>query len=699
MEYTARMNEHALISRAAAAGSCVLLRNIANTLPFLPQQDKTFRLAVFGIGQIATPCTLAAQQPWRRIGVLDGLCANDKLTVDGLLAHKYRAWALEHPEGGEMPLGSLSMEEFAENNDAAVIVIARSAEHFDPKLTRFEQEMLKKVTDAFSRTVLVLAAPGYMELTQEAKTCGAIVFLGLAGQDAGYALSDILTGAVCPSGKLAFSWPQTLDAFAPAAGTHDTFCGYRYFDTFGGDILYPFGYGLGYGKAELGAVSVGLEGSDIAVSVDVENTGESYPVQEVVQVYCSRPDSGADGPAWILNCFEKTQTLAPGEKQTLHLRFPVTELSVFREAASAFVLEEGYYDIRVGTNARATCLAGSIRLMRSVIVQAVTPCQIKSAPRPAREEPRMLFTYPGEAEERETAHRRAIRLSDRNLPRRSRRKGRPFAGCRGDGTLHLFTEVTSRQCSAFTFVGSMDDHSLRKLVCDFGFCPSAVPGSLGASCELPRFALPAVTIASGVGGLTLKRDVELDDETVRHQYTTAFPAPGTLACSFDRSLIYSVGRAIGREMKEYGVGLCLAPSCQILRAPTKPGFSECWSEDPVVCGLCARSFAEGVQRYGAAVLRSGEHAHEAELNLAVFREMDGLALEIAAGAHMACLLPDGVVGGEVIGEDSSLVRSLILDWKYSGMFLSDGERYAQEPDRTTLERSALRIVRVLTQLC
>ena len=107
-----------------------------------------------------------------------------------------------------MPLGNLSMEEFASSNDAAVVALARPAAHYDPKLTNFEQDMLKKVTGAFSRVVLVLAAPGYMELTQEARSCGAIVLLGLAGQEAGYALADVLTGKVCPSGKLSFSWPE-----------------------------------------------------------------------------------------------------------------------------------------------------------------------------------------------------------------------------------------------------------------------------------------------------------------------------------------------------------------------------------------------------------------------------------------------------------------------------------------------------------
>ena len=40
MEYTARMNEHALVSRAAAAGICVLLKNVAHTLPFAPENEE-----------------------------------------------------------------------------------------------------------------------------------------------------------------------------------------------------------------------------------------------------------------------------------------------------------------------------------------------------------------------------------------------------------------------------------------------------------------------------------------------------------------------------------------------------------------------------------------------------------------------------------------------------------------------------------
>ena len=86
MEYTARMNEHALVSRAAAAGSCVLLKNIENTLPFAGTKDEPVRVAVFGIGQIFTPTGLTGMEPWRKIGILDGLTAEPTVKPDALLA-------------------------------------------------------------------------------------------------------------------------------------------------------------------------------------------------------------------------------------------------------------------------------------------------------------------------------------------------------------------------------------------------------------------------------------------------------------------------------------------------------------------------------------------------------------------------------------------------------------------------------------
>ena len=696
MEATPRMNENARLARTAAAGAMVLLKNVGNTLPFLSAGENKLRLAIFGIGQIFTPVCSAAMKPWRKVNILDGLCASEDVRPDPLLAHKYRAWAVEHEDGAEMPLGSLSMEELAAENDAALVVIARQAEDASVQLTETEKKMLASVNAAFRRTVLVLATPGWMELTDEALSCSAIVYMGIAGQEAGSALADILTAKELPSGHLAQTWVLSQKDAQRQAEVCDGFVGYRYYDTFGLEVRYPFGFGLTYGSYAFGAIGVGLDGCDVTVSAEVTNTGETYPVSVPVQVYVSHPDSMEHQPVYLLDSFSRTKLLAPGESQTLQLRFPVTELSVFHESARAFVLEEGYYDIRVGDNCRNTYLAGSIRVPRTVVVQAVSHAPMGQEPRRSRKDA-VSFTYPGEEEQRAAARKYAIRLSDRNLPRRSQKKGKPFEGCRSDGKPHTLSDVKRGWCNAFTFVAGLDDDSLRRLIDSFGFCEPSVPGALGASAKMDAYGIPALQLAGGSEGLYLTPEItDEDGKLVRRQNCTAFPSAALLACSMDPALIQSVGAAVGREMREYGIDLWLAPGAELRTEPNPSGFAQ-WSEDPVLTGVCARMLASGVKPYGAAVLRAAALPGQNAPSQEAFRDVYGLSFEIASGEYRACLLPSVSVAGEPLGENSPLIRALLLDWRYTGMFLADGERYVSEPTRAELERSALRIVKLLLE--
>ena len=242
----------------------------------------------------------------------------------------------------------------------------------------------------------------------------------------------------------------------------------------------------------------------------------------------------------------------------------------------------------------------------------------------------------------------------------------------------------------------MDDHSLRELVCGFGQAEPDVPGALGASPALERYGIPKLQIAAGSEGLALQKDVrdEETDKVIRRQYCTAFPSASLLACSFDPELIRAVGTGIGREMAEFGIDLWLAPGANLLRTPRQAAFCECWSEDPVVSGLCAAAAARGASHYGAPVLRAVQPA-SGELSQNAYRSLYGLPFEIACSAYPAVLIPDRTLNGQLPGEDSALASSMVVDWKFGGMFLADNERYDAEPTRVTLEKSALRILQVL----
>ena len=690
MEYTPRMTENMLVAHAAAVNSMVLLKNVANTLPLRPAGSEKLPIAVFGMGQIDTACCCSEFETYRKMSILDGLCGSALVEPDKLLAKKYRNHALSVP-GKEFPWNTLSMEELANNNAAAVIVLTRTEEDYDTIVHSDERDMVRAIAAAFDRVVLVVNAPGYVEIAPVASLCGAVVYMGVAGQEGGIALAELLTGEALFRGHLNQSWPQRRADFTQANQASDIYCGYRYFDTFGTELLYDFGHGLTYGTAEIESVSVALDGTDVVVSAAVANVGESWPVSQVVQVYASRPAGRLPQPKYVFQGFASTDVLDPGQVQTVSVRFPVGELSTFSEESSAFILEAGYYDIRVGFSARSAMVAGSLKLGRDEVVLPVLPMQMpKTKIRPMPKS----FSLPGEAEELVTVRRHAIRLSSWNIPRVKLRKPKQPQLCRpGEAPVRL-EHVAQGTASLYELVGGMESHDLRSLVLDFGFKPTTVPGALGSSADLTEaYGIPAMTIAAGADGLLLKRDLKNEDnEIVSHQYCTAFPAASLLGCAWDPNLVAAVGAAIGREMREFKVDLWLAPGADVLRSPGQRHASRCWAEEPVLCGVYTTAMAKGVSKYGAAVLRTVSMEHQHGTSQRAYQDIYSLGFAIAAPSAAAVLLPTQWLNGEPSGEDTAQSRSLCHEWRFRGMFLADDERFTADPTRLQLEQAALKIL-------
>ena len=691
MEFTPRMTEHMLVAEAAAVGSMVLLKNVKNTLPLCPAGEEKLPVAVFGNGQLETVCCCSEFRTYHTVSILNGLCASELVVPDGLLAHKYRNWQLHNP-GKEFPWAELSMEELAENNAAAIVVISRTEDEYDTVLSNDEKAMIQAVAAAFDRVVLVLNTPGYMEIAPVVDLCGAVVLMGIAGQEAGTALTRLLTGQALFCGKLNQSWPRRRADYSLSTQSADIYCGYRYFDTFGTELLYDFGHGLTYGAAELTAVSVAVDNSDLVITAQVTNTGENWPVSQVVQVYVSRPENGNPHPKYTLQTFGRTKVLDPGESQTLTMTIPVSDLAAFSEDACGFLLQAGFYDIRVGFSARSTIIAGSLKLAREAVVRPVLPMKMaRTANRPTT----LPFTYSGEAEEQALARSRAIRLSPWNIPKTPLRKSRTPQLCRPADHPVRLEDVKNGTATVHELVGGMDDHDLRNLVLNFGFCPTAVAGALGGSADLKEaYGIPAMTIAAGADGLLLTRDLKNEeDAVVGHQYCTAFPAASILGCCWDPDLVAAVGTAIGKEMKEFGVDLWLAPGADVIRSPGQRHVSRCWSEDPVMAGLYTVHLARAVGKYGAAVLRTVSMEHKTEATQRAFLDVYAAGFMAAAREATAVLLPTQWLNGEPSGEDTAQSRMLVEQWKFGGLFLADDERYIREPDRLLLEQSALKILR------
>lgn len=678
MEASVRMQKNAAISRALAAESMVLLKNTYNTLPLLGSQEEPVPVAVFGVGQIYTVKGGTGSgnvNNLKTTSLLEGLENCPSIAPDGLLARKYRAWCLSHenlcvegfmePKGyfnEEMPLSPEEIRSHAACNDAAIMVLTRVAgEGADMQaqegmiyLTQAERKLMDAITAHFEKTVLLLNTAGYLEIGEYAPKFSAVLFMGLPGQDAG-AVADVLTGEVLPSGHLTDTWPLRYTQY-PSAGDYsqkhfngsmaetmgraqeqvnvyyrdDIYVGYRYFDTFGEEVLYPFGYGLTYGKTELAAYAFSATGDRISVCATVENTGSVFPARQVMQVYLSCPDGELLQPKQKLCAFQKTRLLSPGEEETLEMEFRLSDFASFDEKTASYVLEKGLYYVRLGADSRSTTVCGAVMLPQTVTTLMLSDRMGHTPQDFAIISPEGVpcYTYPGEAEELAFAKAHAVRLSPRDFRTVKARYHAPREQLKPGRTGLRLRDVQEGKCSLSEFVASIAPSDLCKLVCgigmDFSGMPESlreapdfappfngilggggmkVPGAAGETADLfETYGIPPITLADGPAGIRIAQQVKDDAGTVlRQQLCTAFPVGSLLACSWDRQVLTRFGAAVAAEMLEYGVELWLAPGMNIHRNPLCGRNFEYFSEDPLVSGFCAAAITEGVQKHGVGV--------------------------------------------------------------------------------------------------
>ena len=180
--------------------------------------------------------------------------------------------------------------------------------------------LLHELADVNKNIVIILSAGSPVEMPW-IDDCAALVWSGLGGQAAAAALLKVITGQVNPSGRLAETIQlryedMPVSAYYPglqysAEYREGLYVGYRYFETVGREVLFPFGFGLSYTTFEYSDLAV----TEQQVSLTLKNTGEMAGA-EVVQVYIGCPDGKVFRPAKELKGFAKVY-LEPGENRTV----------------------------------------------------------------------------------------------------------------------------------------------------------------------------------------------------------------------------------------------------------------------------------------------------------------------------------------------------------------------------------------------
>ena len=285
-----------------------------------------------------------------------------------------------------------------EGSDVAIITLGRKSgeaadrSESDFYLNESEKVLIQQVSEAYhakgKKVVALLDICSPIDVASWQDQTDALVCTWQGGQESGYAVADVLSNKVNPSGKLPMTFAVNYgDAYAdnnfPANvddktlgamfmwGNNkeeakerqpqknidftnyeeDIYVGYRYFDSFGKPVAYPFGYGLSYTTFSYTDATCSVDGDKVVVSVRVNNTG-SYAGRNVVELFVAAPNSKKlNKPAKELRNYTKTRLLQPGESETVTMTVKTSDLASFNEKASAWKTDAGRYDFLICSSA------------------------------------------------------------------------------------------------------------------------------------------------------------------------------------------------------------------------------------------------------------------------------------------------------------------------------------------------------------
>ena len=359
------------IALRAALESAVLLKNEGGALPL----DESATEAVAVIGEFArTPRYQGAGSsqvtPPRVDSALDGLTA--------LLGERVSFAAGFTLEGDEAADAGLLDEARAAAASADRVVLflglpeSYESEGFDRTsidLPANQRALLAAVAEITEDVVVVLSNGSLVETATWEGRVRAILEGWLLGQAGGTALAQLLVGRANPSGKLTESIPvdlQSTSAFLNFPGGEGEvvygeriYVGYRYYDTLGTPVSYPFGHGLSYTSFDYSDLRVERADAGATATFTVTNTG-AVAGAEIAQVY--RADSHTpDRPKHELVGFTKV-FLAPGESQTVTVSLDERAFAYWSIQRGGWAVDSGEFTIEVGASSRDIRITATVEL-------------------------------------------------------------------------------------------------------------------------------------------------------------------------------------------------------------------------------------------------------------------------------------------------------------------------------------------------
>ena len=701
--YKLDFERYAVLARQATAEGCVLLENEGQALPLREGE----RVAVFGrmafhyyksgLGSGGLVNTRYV------VGILDALKDCKEIRLDEKLMGIYEDWIRENPfdEGqgwGRVPWCQKEMEVTdemlgcARDNDVSLVIIGRTAgEDQDNNagpgsycLTETEEDMIRRVCQASKRTVVVLNVGNIIDMSWVEKYHPqAVLYAWQGGQEGGNGVADVLTGKVCACGKLTDTIAQSIEDYPSTENFGDPFknyykediyVGYRYFETFAKDkVLYPFGYGLSYTSFGIKAEILKNSEEELTVAAEVVNTG-AVKGKEVVQVYAKVPQGKLGNPARRLIGFAKTGELKPGEKEEVVIVIPKYDLTSYDDSGvtghkSCYVLEEGTYEIFVGSDVRSAESAGCYEEKFRVVEKLQEACA------PVEKFSRMKAVLMPDGSYQAVTEKVPVRTVD---PQERRKQNLPetlaYTGDKG----YKLVDVLDGKVSMENFVAQIREEDLIAMFRGEGMCsPKVTPGTAaafgGVTESMKALGIPVGCCADGPSGIRMDCG------------TKAFSLPnGTaLGCTFNTELVSDLYEMTGKELRLNKIDSLLGPGMNIHRNPLNGRNFEYISEDPLLTGRICAAQVKAMAKYGIGSTikhfcgnnqEVGRSTSDSVISERCLREiyLKGFEMAVREGGARSVMTTYGSVNGLWTAGSYDLCTTILRkEWGFEGIVMTD----------------------------
>ena len=701
--YKLDLEKYVALARQAVAEGCVLLENEGQALPLRDGE----RVAVFGrmafhyyksgLGSGGLVNTRYV------VGILDALKECEGVYLDEKLMGIYEDWIMENPydEGqgwGRVPWCQKEMgvtEEMldcARRDDVSLVVIGRTAgEDQDNNakagsycLTETEEDMIRRVCEVSKRTVVVLNVGNIIDMSWVEKYHPqAVLYAWQGGQEGGNGVADVLTGKVCACGKLTDTiaadikdYPSTENFGDPFKNYYkeDIYVGYRYFETFARDkVLYPFGYGLSYTTFEMKAEVLKNTGDKITVSATVANTGE-VKGKEVVQVYVKVPQGKLGNPARKLIGFAKTKELESGEQEEVCIAIPKYDMASYDDSGvtghkSCYVLEEGTYEIFVGSDVRSAVSVGCYEEEFRVIEE------LEEAYAPIEKFQRMKAVLLPDGTYQAVTEDVPVRTID---PQERRANEMPetyvYTGDKG----YKLVDVLDKKVSMEEFVAQISEEDLIAMFRGEGMCsPKVTAGTAaafgGVTDGLTALGIPVGCCSDGPSGIRMDCG------------TKAFSLPNgtSLGCTFNVELVDALYEMTGKELRLNKIDSLLGPGMNIHRNPLNGRNFEYISEDPILTGrICAaqvKAMAKSgigstIKHFCGNNQEVGRSTSDSVISERALREiyLKGFEIAVKEGGARSVMTTYGSVNGLWTAGSYDLCTTILRkEWGFDGIVMTD----------------------------